>query len=126
MRAAGGACPPRALDHDCSALTPVLVPRQVQAVHCIAYFRRSNGQLEPMQGSTAYAKALVKAEILTQDEADAITSGLAQVGQEWDAGTFEVKPGDEDIHTANERRLTEIVGTVGGKLHTGRCALFAG
>ena len=78
------------------------------------------------QGSTAYAKALVKAEILTQDEADAITSGLAQVGQEWDAGTFEVKPGDEDIHTANERRLTEIVGTVGGKLHTGRCALLIG
>jgi argininosuccinate lyase len=31
-----------------------------------------------------------------------------------------VKPGDEDIHTANERRLTELVGAVGGKLHTGR------
>ena len=44
----------------------------------------------------------------------------AQVGEEWENGTFEAKPGDEDIHTANERRLTEIVGPVGGKLHTGR------
>jgi argininosuccinate lyase len=33
---------------------------------------------------------------------------------------FEIKQGDEDIHTANERRLTELVGAVGGKLHTGR------
>jgi argininosuccinate lyase len=35
-------------------------------------------------------------------------------------GTFDENPGDEDIHTANERRLTELVGAVGGKLHTGR------
>jgi argininosuccinate lyase len=74
-----------------------------------------------VQGSTAYAKALVKAGILTQDEADTIVNGLAQVGSEWEAGKFEIKGGDEDIHTANERRLTEIVGSVGGKLHTGRC-----
>ena len=33
---------------------------------------------------------------------------------------FKIQPGDEDIHTANERRLTELIGTVGGKLHTGR------
>lgn len=43
-----------------------------------------------------------------------------QVHAEWAAGAFVVKPGDEDIHTANERRLTELVGAVGGKLHTGR------
>lgn len=46
--------------------------------------------------------------------------GSLQVASEWEAGGFEVKPGDEDIHTANERRLTELVGSVGGKLHTGR------
>ena len=40
--------------------------------------------------------------------------------EEWAAGTFAVKDGDEDIHTANERRLTEIIGATGGKLHTGR------
>lgn len=44
----------------------------------------------------------------------------AQVGSEWAAGAFVIKQGDEDIHTANERRLTELIGPVGGKLHTGR------
>jgi argininosuccinate lyase len=43
-----------------------------------------------------------------------------QVAEEWAQGVFEIKQGDEDIHTANERRLTELVGAVGGKLHTGR------
>jgi argininosuccinate lyase len=42
------------------------------------------------------------------------------VAEEWAQGTFVLQEGDEDIHTANERRLTEIVGAVGGKLHTGR------
>lgn len=42
------------------------------------------------------------------------------MAEEWAAGTFEVKPGDEDIHTANERRLSELIGATGGKLHTGR------
>lgn len=58
--------------------------------------------------------------MLTNEEADTISQGLKEVGREWEAGGFTVKPGDEDIHTANERRLTEIVGSVGGKLHTGR------
>lgn len=49
-------------------------------------------------------------------------AGLLQVEQEWEQGTFKVIPGaDEDIHTANERRLGEIIGKdVAGKLHTGR------
>lgn len=74
------------------------------------------------QGSKAYARALAKASILSQEEADIIAHGLDHVGEEWESGKFEVKPGDEDIHTANERRLTELVGPVGGKLHTGRCS----
>lgn len=45
---------------------------------------------------------------------------FTQVHSEWAAGAFVIKQGDEDIHTANERRLTELVGSVGGKLHTGR------
>ncbi len=45
---------------------------------------------------------------------------LLQVELEWEAGTFKIVSGDEDIHTANERRLTELIGSVGGKLHTGR------
>jgi hypothetical protein len=43
-----------------------------------------------------------------------------QVAAEWAADSFVIKQGDEDIHTANERRLTELIGAVGGKLHTGR------
>ena len=39
---------------------------------------------------------------------------------EWEADAFVAKQGDEDIHTANERRLSEVIGSVGGKLHTGR------
>jgi len=45
---------------------------------------------------------------------------LNNVAKEWQNDTFEIKQGDEDIHTANERRLSELIGSVGGKLHTGR------
>lgn len=62
-----------------------------------------------LQGSQAYAKALAKAGILTDEEAMQLVAGLDKVAAEWAAGTFEVKPGDEDIHTANERRLSELV-----------------
>ncbi|KAK9814812.1 hypothetical protein WJX72_011922 [[Myrmecia] bisecta] len=75
---------------------------------------------QDIQGSQAYAKALAKAGVLTQEEANTIIEGLSKVGKEWETGTFKVVSGDEDIHTANERRLSELVGVVGGKLHTGR------
>ena len=73
-----------------------------------------------IDGSIGYSRALQKAGVITAEEGEAIRSGLVAVRAEWAAGTFEVKPGDEDIHTANERRLTELVGAVGGKVHTGR------
>lgn len=76
--------------------------------------------LQDIAGSIAYARALVSAGVLTQSEATEIIAGLEQVRAEFNAGTFEFAQGDEDIHTAVERRLTEIVGKVGGKLHTGR------
>ena len=75
---------------------------------------------QDLRGSIAYAKATAKVGILTSEESSSIISGLEQVYAEWAAGTFELKPGDEDIHTANERRLTELIGPLGGKLHTGR------
>jgi len=75
---------------------------------------------EDLDGSKAYARALGKCDILTADEVTVLVDGLDEVAGEWVAGAFELKPGDEDIHTANERRLTEIVGKTGGKLHTGR------
>lgn len=71
-------------------------------------------------GSQAYAQALAHAGLLTAEEAAAIVDGLDRVAEEWQAGRFELQPGDEDIHTANERRLTELIGAAAGKLHTGR------
>lgn len=75
---------------------------------------------QDIAGSIAYARAIALAGVITPDEADTIIAGLRQVLDEFEAETFELKPGDEDIHTAVERRLTELVGGVGGKLHTGR------
>lgn len=73
-----------------------------------------------IQGSQAYARAIARAGIITEAEAKQITEGLDGVAAEWASGTFVIQPGDEDIHTANERRLSELIGATGGKLHTGR------
>ncbi|KAJ7156086.1 argininosuccinate lyase [Mycena crocata] len=73
-----------------------------------------------IQGSIAYAKSLTLVGIITKEEETKITDGLAQVGKEWQDGVFEAQEDDEDIHTANERRLSELIGPLGGKLHTGR------
>uniref|UniRef100_A0A669PD59 Argininosuccinate lyase n=1 Tax=Phasianus colchicus TaxID=9054 RepID=A0A669PD59_PHACC len=73
-----------------------------------------------IQGSMAYAKALEKAGILTKTELEKILSGLEKISEEWSKGVFVVKQSDEDIHTANERRLKELIGDIAGKLHTGR------
>ena len=75
---------------------------------------------EDIDGSIAWANAHVATGVLTTAEAAQITAGLEKVRQELNAGTFELADGDEDIHTAVERRMTELVGSVGGKLHTGR------
>ncbi len=75
---------------------------------------------EDIAGSMAYARAISAAGVLTPAEAETISGGLRQVLAEFEAGTFVYAPGDEDIHTAVERRLIELVGPVGGKLHTGR------
>ncbi|KAI0440382.1 argininosuccinate lyase [Xylaria telfairii] len=73
-------------------------------------------------GSIAFARANHKGGILTADEFQKIESGLLAVMKEWDDGSFKIVPGvDEDIHTANERRLGDMIGKeVAGKLHTGR------
>lgn len=76
---------------------------------------------EDIAGSVAFARANFNNNILTKDEFAAIEKGLGQIKEEWASNSFVVKDNDEDIHTANERRLSEIIGKdVGGKLHTGR------
>jgi argininosuccinate lyase len=73
-----------------------------------------------IKGSIAYAGALARAGLISEEERATLVEGLELVRAEFDGGTFEVAPGDEDIHTAVERRLGELVGEVAGKLHTGR------
>lgn len=73
-----------------------------------------------VRGSIAYAKALARVGILTEAEAGELERGLKLVREEFASGTFAAQPNDEDIHTAVERRLFEVVGETAHKLHTGR------
>ncbi|KAL5511643.1 ARG4 [Sanghuangporus vaninii] len=84
----------------------------------LRYDRRMYAQ--DIRGSIAYAKALALRRILSQEEEQKIVDGLTAVRKEWENGQFKIEPDDEDIHTANERRLSELIGSLGGKLHTGR------
>lgn len=73
-----------------------------------------------IQGSQAYASALHAVGLLSAQELASLRSGLHIIKDEFDTGKFERNFGDEDIHTAVERRLTELIGDAAGKLHTGR------
>lgn len=73
-----------------------------------------------IDGSMAYAEALAGAGVITAEEADVLQDGLDEIRAEFAQNRFQVKPGDEDIHTAVERRLAELIGELAGKLHTGR------
>src|ERR1044071_1824104 len=73
-----------------------------------------------VEQSRAHAKMLAESGIVSDADRDALLNGLDRVEEELETGAFEFRPDDEDIHMAIERRLTEIVGPVGGKLHTAR------
>lgn len=75
---------------------------------------------EDVRGSLAWAEALERAGILDADSAAAIRSGLERILDEIREGRFEFREELEDIHMNVEARLTELVGTAGGRLHTGR------
>jgi argininosuccinate lyase len=91
-------------------------------------FRRINASISfdrrlapfDIEQSKAHARALAQLGVLDSEELEIILNGLVQVGGELEGGRFEFREEDEDIHMAIERRLTEIVGTLGGKLHTAR------
>jgi argininosuccinate lyase len=70
--------------------------------------------------SRAHARMLAEREIIGGDDLEQLLRGLDAVEGELREGTFEASPEDEDIHMAIERRLTEVVGPVGGRLHTAR------
>lgn len=96
------------------------------ALHpAIAIFNASIGfDIELLEydltGSIAHAKMLAKTSIIPEDEAQQLVRGLEQIRQEYRRGDFNPGVDAEDVHFAVERRLTEILGDVGKKLHTGR------
>ena len=73
-----------------------------------------------IEGSQAWVGALVKAKFLTEAEGKTLLSGLDQIKAEFEENRFVAQSSDEDIHTAVERRLHELVGPTAHKLHTGR------
>lgn len=75
---------------------------------------------QDIRASIAWAEALTRANVLTDIEQQSITKGLIQIEKEFDKGSFQFDAMDEDIHTAVERRLFDLIGQDSGKLHTGR------
>jgi argininosuccinate lyase len=73
-----------------------------------------------LEQSLAHARMLARSNIIGDDDLELIERGLAAVREEIEGDSFVVRDDDEDIHMAIERRLTEIIGPAGGKLHTAR------
>jgi argininosuccinate lyase len=73
-----------------------------------------------IMGSIAHAKMLAKQRIIPARDAQRIVRGLKAIEREIDSGKFVFSPADEDIHMNIERRLSDMIGAAGGKLHTAR------
>ena len=91
-------------------------------------FRRLNDSLSfdrrlwryDVEQSRAHVSMLAAQGIVTGEDRDSLLDALARVAGELEAGSFPFAQGDEDIHMAIERRVTELAGRAGGKLHTAR------
>ncbi len=75
---------------------------------------------DDIRGSEAHVRGLLRGGLLSPEECESILTALEQVAGELRSESFEFLPSDEDIHTAVERRVTELAGPAGGKLHTAR------
>lgn len=84
----------------------------------LSYDRRLAG--DDIAGSRAHVKGLARAGLLSEADSQAILAALDQAQGEIQNGDFDFDKGDEDIHSAIERRVTEIAGDAGARLHTGR------
>lgn len=71
-------------------------------------------------GSIAHARMLARQRIIPARDASRIVAGLGRIRRELERGAFRPRPQDEDVHMAIERRLIELIGAAGGKLHTAR------
>jgi argininosuccinate lyase len=84
----------------------------------VSYDQRLAG--DDVAGSRAHVHGLAAAGLVSASEAKILLAALDRVADELSSGTLVFQPGDEDVHTAVERRVTEIAGDVGARLHTGR------
>jgi argininosuccinate lyase len=75
---------------------------------------------DDIAGSRAHVSGLARVALISNDERDAVLAALDQVEREIGDGSFAFLEADEDIHTAVERRITELAGAAGAKLHTAR------
>ena len=73
-----------------------------------------------IEGSVAHCKTLQRAKVLSSKESQAIIKGLQHIREDIRTGRHQWKIEDEDVHMSIERRLTKLIGPIGGKLHTGR------
>ena len=91
----------------------------MEAFNASISFDRKLAQVD-IQGSVAYVECLGESGLIDQEECKQLITGLEKIGIEWETDKFKIMEKDEDIHSANERRLEELIGSVAGKLHTGR------
>ncbi len=84
----------------------------------LPYDRRLAGQ--DIRGSIAHTRMLARQGVISESDGKLIESGLRQILSEIDAGTYDFRLEDEDIHISVERRLGEIIGPTAGRLHTAR------
>lgn len=75
---------------------------------------------QDVAGSIAHARMMARQGVISHEDADALCRGLDQVREEIESGVFAWRREREDVHMNIESRLTELVGDVGKKLHTGR------
>ncbi|RUM62265.1 MAG: argininosuccinate lyase [Persephonella sp.] len=73
-----------------------------------------------IKGSIAHAKMLGEQEIISKEDAEKIIKGLEEIKKEIESGKFKWKKELEDVHMNIEKALIEKIGSIGGKLHTGR------
>jgi argininosuccinate lyase len=71
-------------------------------------------------GSVAHAEMLAAQKLISAEDCQAICDGLMQLEKQFEGGEWKIRLEDEDVHTALESRLTELIGPAGGRLHLGR------
>ena len=75
---------------------------------------------DDIAGSVAHVRMLGHVGLMSEVDAESVLAALDAVRSEFENGSFVIEPSDEDIHTAIERRVTQLAGEPGSRMHTGR------